>query len=104
MGQRFVDEVEVSVQAGAGGSGRVGFRREKFVPRGGPDGGDGGRGGDVILVADRNLATLRDQRYQREFRAGDGEDGGPNQRSGANGADVVIRLPVGTSVFDASAG
>jgi GTPase len=103
MAQDFIDEAIIEAAAGHGGDGRVGFRREKFVPRGGPNGGDGGRGGDVVLVADRNLATLRDQRYQREFRAGDGEPGGPNQRSGANGADVVVRLPVGTTVFEAGA-
>jgi GTP-binding protein len=103
MPQDFIDEATIEAAAGHGGDGRVGFRREKFVPRGGPNGGDGGRGGNVVLLADRNLATLRDQRYQREFRAGDGEPGGPNQRSGADGADVVIRLPVGTSVFDAEA-
>jgi GTP-binding protein len=81
----------------------VSFRREKYVPRGGPDGGDGGRGGDVVFVADRNLATLRDHRYQREFAAGRGEDGGTNQRSGANGADVVVRVPVGTLILEAGA-
>ena len=103
MAQDFVDEAVIEAAAGDGGHGRVGFRREKFVPRGGPDGGDGGRGGDVVLVAERNLATLRDQRYQREFRAGRGEDGGPNQRTGADGADVVVRVPVGTLVFEADA-
>jgi GTP-binding protein len=99
----FIDEAIIDVSAGHGGDGRVGFRREKFVPRGGPDGGDGGRGGDVVLVAERNFATLRDQRYQREFRAGNGEPGGTNQRSGSDGAEVVIRLPVGTTVFEAGA-
>ncbi len=82
----------------------MGFRREKYVPRGGPDGGDGGRGGDVVLVADRNLATLRDHRYQRAFHAGHGAPGGGNQRTGAAGADALIRVPVGTTVFDADAG
>ena len=97
----FIDEATIEVAAGNGGDGRVGFRREKFVPRGGPDGGDGGRGGDVVLVAERNLATLMDHRYQRKFEAGHGEPGGTNQRSGSDGADVVVRVPVGTSVFDA---
>lgn len=97
----FIDEATIEAVAGNGGDGRVGFRREKFVPRGGPDGGDGGRGGDVVLVAERNLATLMDERYRSEFRAGHGEPGGPNQRSGADGADVVVRVPVGTAVFDA---
>lgn len=103
MAQDFVDEAVIEAAAGDGGNGRVGFRREKFAPRGGPDGGDGGRGGDVVLVADRNLATLRDQRYQRVFAAGRGEDGAGRQCSGANGADVVVRLPVGTLVFEADA-
>jgi GTP-binding protein len=99
----FIDEAIIEAVAGDGGNGRVSFRREKYVPRGGPDGGNGGRGGDVVLVAERNLATLRDQRYQREFRAGRGEDGGTNQRSGANGADALVRVPVGTIVYDAAA-
>jgi GTP-binding protein len=99
----FIDEAIIDAVAGDGGNGRVSFRREKYVPRGGPDGGDGGRGGDVVFVADRNLATLRDHRYQREFAAGRGEDGGTNQRSGANGADVVVRVPVGTLILEAGA-
>jgi GTPase len=99
----FIDEAVIDVVAGDGGDGCVGFRREKYVPRGGPDGGDGGRGGDVVLLAERNLATLRDQRYQREFRAGRGDDGGGNQRTGAAGEDVVIRLPVGTLVYETDA-
>jgi len=99
----FIDEAIIDAVAGDGGNGRVSFRREKYVPRGGPDGGDGGRGGDVVFVADRNLATLRDHRYQREFAAGRGEDGGTNQRSGANGADVVVHVPVGTLILDAGA-
>src|SRR5512134_2298038 len=100
MGQRFVDEVEVSVQAGAGGSGRVGFRREKYVPRGGPDGGDGGRGGDVVLVADRNLGTLLDHRMRAEVRAEPGAAGSGSNRTGADGATAVVRVPVGTLVYD----
>jgi GTPase len=100
----FIDEATIEVAAGNGGDGRVGFRREKFVPRGGPDGGDGGRGGDVVLVAERNLATLMDHRYQREWKAGHGEPGGTNQRSGSNGADAVVRVPVGTTVYDAESG
>jgi GTP-binding protein len=100
----FIDEAIIEAVAGDGGNGCVSFRREKYVPRGGPDGGDGGRGGDVVVVAERNLATLRDHRYQREFRAGRGEDGGVNQRSGAAGEDAVIRVPVGTLLYDAGAG
>jgi GTPase len=100
----FIDEASITVTAGAGGDGLVSFRREKFVPRGGPNGGDGGRGGDVLLVADRNLATLRDQRYQRWVRAGSGEPGGSNRRTGADGADAVVRVPVGTLVYDLARG
>jgi GTP-binding protein len=99
----FIDEAIIDAVAGDGGNGRVSFHRAKYVPRGGPDGGDGGRGGDVVLVADRNLATLRDHRYQREFAAGAGEDGGVNQRAGARGADVIVRVPVGTLILDAGA-
>jgi GTP-binding protein len=93
----------VSVAAGAGGNGCVAFRREKFVPRGGPAGGDGGKGGDVVFVADPSLATLRDQKYQPEVRAGSGEAGGGNQRKGADGADAVVRVPVGTVLEDPDA-
>ena len=99
----FIDEATVTVSAGDGGSGSVSFRREKYVPRGGPDGGDGGRGGDVVLVADRNLATLVDQRMRPLVRAGRGAAGQGNRRDGAHGEDAVIRLPVGTVVLDADA-
>lgn len=100
----FIDEATITATAGAGGNGLVSFRREKFVPRGGPSGGDGGRGGDVVLVADRNLATLRDQRYQRWIRAGSGEAGGGSHKTGANGEDSVVRVPVGTLVYDLARG
>jgi GTP-binding protein len=100
----FVDEAVVHVHAGAGGDGSVSFRREKFVPRGGPDGGDGGRGGDVVLVADRNLATLVDQRLHPILRAEAGQPGERRNRNGRGGADVVVPLPVGTLVFEAEAG
>lgn len=99
----FIDEAVVTVSAGDGGSGAVSFRREKYVPRGGPDGGNGGRGGDVVLVADRNLATLVDQRLRPEIRAGRGANGQGSRKDGANGEDAVIRLPVGTVVQDADA-
>ncbi len=94
----FIDEAELSVVAGHGGNGCVSFRREKFTPRGGPDGGDGGRGGDVVLVADRNLATLRDQRYRPEERGGSGAHGSGQGRTGAGGEDAVVRVPLGTLV------
>ena len=97
---QFVDEAVVTAGAGDGGNGIASFRREKFVPRGGPNGGDGGRGGDVVFVADRNLATLRDQKYRRELRARAGEPGGTNNRTGANGDDVIVRVPVGTVLYD----
>src|SRR5262245_57432147 len=102
----FIDEAVVSVAAGAGGDGCVAWRREKFVPRGGPAGGDGGKGGDVVFTADPALATLRDQKYQPEVRAERGGAGGGNQRTGADGQDAVVRVPVGTVLTDpdASAG
>jgi GTPase len=96
----FIDEATITVRSGAGGDGRKGFRREKFVPRGGPDGGDGGRGGDVVLVADRNLATLVDQRLHHDLRAESGEPGGGAGRTGRSGEDLVVRVPVGTLVRD----
>jgi GTP-binding protein len=99
----FIDEATIRVASGRGGDGRISFRREKYVPRGGPDGGDGGRGGDVILRADRNLATLIDQRLKRENAAESGEIGGTARRHGRNGQTLVIALPVGTVVYDADA-
>lgn len=99
----FIDEATISVQAGDGGDGAVSFRREKFAPLGGPDGGDGGRGGDVVLVADRNLATLLDHRYRREVRAERGADGSGRCRSGRAGSDVEIRVPLGTLIRDLDA-
>jgi GTP-binding protein len=103
MSEQFIDEAVVSVAAGAGGDGCVAFRREKFVPRGGPAGGDGGRGGDVVFVADPALATLRDQKYQPEIRAERGGNGGGNQRTGADGQHARVHVPVGTVVKDADA-
>jgi GTP-binding protein len=94
----FIDEARITVSAGDGGDGCVSFRREKYVPRGGPDGGDGGRGGDVVLVADRNLRTLFDQRYRPEIRAARGEHGEGGRKDGSSGADAVVRVPVGTLV------
>jgi GTP-binding protein len=96
----FIDEVEISVSAGDGGNGCVSMRREKYVPRGGPDGGDGGRGGDVVLVADRNLGTLLDHRMRTEIRAEPGAAGSGSNKTGADGATVVVRVPVGTLVYD----
>jgi GTP-binding protein len=101
---RFVDEVDIEVVSGRGGRGSSSFRREKFVPMGGPDGGDGGRGGHVVLRADASLTTLLDLRHRPHWRAGNGTAGDFRQMTGANGADLVIRLPVGTVVGDAESG
>lgn len=95
---KFVDEVRIQVAAGDGGNGTVSFRREKFIPKGGPDGGDGGEGGDVYLVADEGLNTLVDFRHQRRFRAQRGQPGAGRDRTGASGEDLIIRVPAGTRV------
>ena len=100
----FVDEVEIGVKSGSGGNGIIAFRREKFVPRGGPAGGDGGKGGDVVLLPDGRLTTLIDFRYKRNYKAERGGDGGQNNMTGRNGSDLVLRVPVGTQVYDADAG
>ena len=98
---KFVDEVTIRVEAGAGGNGCLSFRREKYVPRGGPDGGDGGAGGSVLLVANPNLNTLVDFRHQRMFRAERGQDGAGSDCTGKRGADLRIRVPVGTIAYEA---
>ncbi|HEU4753576.1 MAG TPA: GTPase ObgE, partial [Armatimonadota bacterium] len=100
----FVDEVEIEVKAGRGGDGCASFRREKHVPRGGPDGGDGGNGGNVVMIADPSLTTLIDFRFKREYKAERGGNGAGNNRSGKHGADVELRVPVGTQVIDAGSG
>ncbi|MGE0625777.1 MAG: Obg family GTPase CgtA [Pseudomonadales bacterium] len=97
---QFIDEATIRVEAGQGGSGCLSFRREKYVPRGGPDGGDGGVGGDVILVGDSALNTLIDFRYQPLYRAGNGQPGGGKNKTGARGDDRRVKVPVGTSVVD----
>ena len=94
----MIDSVEIDVEGGAGGRGAVSFRREKFVPRGGPDGGRGGRGGDVVVVANGQLNTLRRYRRQRRFRAESGTNGGTNQKRGRAGAMLALELPIGTVV------
>ncbi len=96
----FVDEVEIHVAAGHGGKGAMSFRREKFVPRGGPDGGDGGHGGSVFLVARANLNTLLNFRYQKTFEAKNGSQGEGSLRTGRSGADITLEVPVGTQVFE----
>ncbi len=95
---KFFDEARIEVIAGAGGDGSASFRREKFVPRGGPDGGDGGRGGSIYAEADANLNTLIDFRYKRIFRAGSGENGRGRDQYGKGAEDIVLRVPVGTVV------
>jgi GTPase len=97
---QFIDRAEIEVTGGKGGDGIVAFRREKYVPAGGPAGGNGGYGGSVILVADENLQTLLDFQYSRQFKADDGKRGGPNNCTGANGSDRLIEVPCGTVVYD----
>ncbi len=101
---QFIDEVEVEVRAGDGGNGCVAFRREKFVPFGGPAGGDGGGGGDVVLEGDEGLGTLLDLRYRKVIRAPNGEHGRGKDQYGKSGDQAVVRVPVGTQVFDAETG
>jgi GTPase len=97
---KFLDEAKVYIQSGAGGNGCVAFRREKFIEFGGPSGGDGGRGGDVVVEAVSGLNTLVDYRYQQHFKAQRGGNGMGKDRHGAGGADVVLKVPVGTQVFE----
>ena len=104
MSNGFVDKVSITVRAGKGGDGAVTFHREKFVAAGGPDGGDGGRGGDVILVVDDHMSTLMDFRYKRKFVAADGENGLNKRCSGKDGAPVTIKVPRGTLVRDKETG
>ncbi|WP_295250878.1 GTPase ObgE [uncultured Catenibacterium sp.] len=101
---KFIDRVKIYVQAGTGGNGTVAFRREAHVPKGGPSGGDGGRGGSVIFVATNSLSTLLDLRYYREYKAQNGEKGHAKKMHGADADDLVIRVPVGTCVYDEDTG
>jgi len=103
-GLQFIDLVEIEVIAGDGGNGCVSFRREKFVPKGGPDGGDGGRGGHVIIRGDKHLGTLIDYRYRKVIRAGRGGHGKGKNQHGKDGKDAIVRVPLGTVVKDASTG
>ncbi len=100
----FVDEAIIHVRAGDGGNGCVSFRREKYVPRGGPDGGNGGRGGSIVLTADRSLTTLLDFHYRASFKAGRGQHGQGSRKFGKSAEDLQIKLPVGTLVSDAETG
>ncbi|XLQ11050.1 MAG: GTPase ObgE [cyanobacterium endosymbiont of Epithemia adnata isolate EadnSB Bon19] len=97
---QFIDQAEIEVEAGKGGDGTVAFRREKYVPAGGPAGGNGGWGGSVILVANQNLQTLLDFSYARRFKADDGKRGGPSNRTGGNGKNCIIEVPCGTLIYD----
>jgi GTP-binding protein len=104
LNQNFVDYIKIYCRSGKGGAGSVHFHREKFIAKGGPDGGDGGKGGDVVVVGNRNLWTLLHLRYTRHVRAESGESGGANRRFGADGADAVIELPLGTICKDFETG
>lgn len=97
---KFIDEARIEVAAGKGGDGAVSFRRERFIPRGGPDGGDGGRGGSIYAIADRNINTLIDYRFARLHRAKNGERGRGSQCNGAGASDIQLRMPVGTVITD----
>jgi len=97
---KFLDQVKVHVKAGNGGSGSASFRREKFIEFGGPDGGDGGQGGSIVFVADRNLNTLIDFRYQQHFKAEKGQDGKGKKKTGKSGKNLVLKVPVGTQIFE----
>jgi len=101
---QFIDECTIDVRAGKGGDGKAAFRREPNVPRGGPAGGDGGNGGSIILVADEQLGTLLDLRYQRTYKAKHGEPGFDRDKYGASAPDVLVRVPVGTVVYDIDSG
>ena len=101
---KFIDEARIEVQGGKGGNGAASFRREKFIPKGGPDGGDGGRGGSVFALADRNINTLVDYRFTRKFFAPNGENGRGADCFGAKGEDIVLRFPVGTQLIDEGTG
>ena len=100
----FIDQAEVILKAGKGGDGIVSFRREKFVPAGGPSGGNGGKGGSIIFIADNNLQTLLDFKFNREISAKDGIKGGPNKRTGARGEDRILKVPCGTEIRDLKTG
>jgi GTP-binding protein len=100
----FADRARIYIRSGKGGDGHVSFRRELFVPNGGPDGGDGGRGGDVIFQVDKGLNTLYDYRHKRKFKAQDGEEGGKKRCHGKNGSDIILKVPEGTVIKEAESG
>ena len=96
----FIDYAVIEIQSGKGGDGAVAFRREKFVPKGGPSGGDGGKGGNIVFETNQNLNTLLDFKYKRKYKAENGENGGTSLKDGKNGKDVIIKVPVGTVIKD----
>ena len=96
----FVDRAKIEISSGKGGNGAVSFRREPFVPEGGPDGGDGGKGGDIIIRADKNLRTLMDFKYRKKYSAENGQDGMKKKRFGKDGNDLVIKVPPETVVIE----
>ena len=97
---KFLDQAKIYIQAGNGGSGSASFRREKFIEFGGPDGGDGGRGGSIIFIADKNLNTLIDFRFKQHFKASNGENGKGKNKTGKNGKDLILEVPIGTQIFE----
>ena len=97
---KFLDQVKIYIKAGNGGDGSPSFRREKFIEFGGPDGGDGGKGGSIILRAEQNLNTLIDYRYQQHHKAERGENGSGQNRTGKGGEDLILKVPLGTQVFE----
>ena len=97
---KFLDQAKIYIKAGNGGPGSASFRREKFVEYGGPDGGDGGSGGSIIFTADRNLNTLIDYRYTQHFRAKHGKPGSKKNKTGANGKNLILKVPMGTQIFE----
>ena len=100
----FADRAKIIIKSGNGGNGHVSFRREKYVPNGGPDGGDGGKGGDIIFLVDEGMNTLSDYRYRRKFAAQNGEEGSKKNRHGRNGEDLILKVPEGTVLKDAESG
>ena len=104
MATTFIDKARITVRAGNGGNGAVAFHREKYVAAGGPDGGDGGKGGSIILQVDDNMSTLMDFRYKRKYVAGNGVDGQGGRKSGKDGESLTIRVPRGTLIRDAETG
>ena len=97
---KFLDKAKIFIKAGDGGSGSASFRREKFIEFGGPNGGDGGKGGSVIIISEKNLNTLIDFRYKQHFKSEKGEDGKSKNRTGKNGSDLVLKVPIGTQIFE----